>query len=243
MNEITPWVSEKMLEEYKIEHRPPDEKQMKISLKLRNNSNYNNKTILCSNCNKMTPQHGSRGNLYECKCQKQRTRTASLQSFSQDVLLKSALSAAVLQDGYDPVSGWYDDDVTMKSDIEDTKSRLTHMKEISRSESCLFPDTGHFTNEGKENKSDNDALDYNNVDDKSLVLTDDDEFSLHNLVLVRSSDNVQRRKCHRRSKSDQVGVSQIDFVDGKKEKNFSQLTSSSLPKELLTQGKHIISIS
>ena len=61
--------------------------------------------------------------------------------------------------------------------------------------------------EQRENKSDNDVLDYDKEDLEDVntneVVEDDDEFSLNNFQLPRSSSRVQK-KGHQRSKSDQV---------------------------------------
>ena len=219
MTEITPWVADNLIAEYKIDHIPPDKLLTEWTSNLRAPST-SLKNSICENCGHNTLITESDNII--CGCPEVVTdynfrRHSSQRSLTQEVLMKSALSA-VLENR--DVDVWYEEDETIEV-TDNLRTRLSRMKEISRSESSLFQEAGHVRNELKEVHSDCDAPDIEKEECTSIISSEEiksEIISGYSTSLPRSSAHVQRRKGHLRSKSDQIGVIVVDdCVDGEVE--------------------------
>ena len=127
IEEFTPWVSEKIRQENEMRRNPPhDTVERRIS---QTSHTSFNKTDHCTISHRLSDHN----------VPARSKRSGS--TYSEDILLKSALCAAVQQNMVEGKnSGWYNDDtdrLSLKSQPSIT-SRLSHMKEISRSDSSLF---------------------------------------------------------------------------------------------------------
>lgn len=151
-------------------------------------------------------------------------------SFSQDVLLKSALSAVLERP---EENTWYENNDIDSDTVNDLRHRLTRMKDLSRSESSLFQAHEHL--DRKEVLSDHDLVRSHELTEVKKHSPDAD--SLDNYELPRSSSRVYtKRKGHSRSKSDQIGmITALDYTDAKEEASLK--VSSSLPKENVFPGR------
>jgi len=228
-DEILPWVKEKIRVEYKINqeitYSPPvspsfqigevDSKCEYCNLLLDGNSHES----ICTCSNEML------NNSYK---EKKTIKTLKRQgsSFSQDVLMKSALSAVLERP---EENTWYDNNDIDSDTVNDLRHRLTRMKDLSRSESCLFQT--HEYLDRKEVLSDHDLARSHELAEEQVKKHSPDADSLDNYELPRSSSRVYtKRKGHSRSKSDQIGmITALDYTDGKEEASLK--VSSSLPKE------------
>ena len=126
---------------------------------------------------------------------------------SRDVLMSSAL-AAVMESNEDDVI-WFDDadrKSLMAESIENARTRLARMKEISRSESSLFNEPGHLQKDDIDREKIETSK--SNVKTESPCASKEDEERLSPVPLKRttrlSADTF--KKGHRRSRSDQLGI-------------------------------------
>ena len=163
-------------------------------------------------------------------------------SLSQDILIKSALSAVA--ESSEEQQSWYDDTDLKEDSLNDIRSRLARMHDLSRSESSLFQETANLKVEMKEVLSDQDTIQSQerNERDNTFVsqtdLVDGVNVSQeHQLPLPRSSSRVQRRMGHSRSKSDQIGVirQSVSSNMGGSKATLTHM-STSLPKEITQSG-------
>ncbi|XP_065644291.1 run domain Beclin-1-interacting and cysteine-rich domain-containing protein isoform X2 [Hydra vulgaris] len=113
VKKLCPWVSEKIVEEYKIASSTPVQSYFKDF--------YDNHS--CNIC----------GSSADCGCSVQRSFSISQKScINQSMLLKSALLAASDQENVDH---WYCD---INEKARETKERLLSMQELCNSETCSF---------------------------------------------------------------------------------------------------------
>lgn len=225
MAKITPWVVEKMMEEYRIDSTPPEVKQTVWPSTLQAPSSVSS---YCDQCG------GDASNLDFClDCAKlNMERRLSSKSFSREV--HENAFPCVPETSNENLT-WYDeDDGFDKSDkIDDLRNRLQRMKEISRSESSLFHEP--CQTDTKEVHSDLDHAD-EHEDTLSIDEANSETVSVDNMALPRSSSIVLKKKGHHRSKSDQIGVhTPVTNMEDENDDSSIQIASS-LPKEVTQQG-------
>ena len=183
VKKLCPWVSEKMVEEYKIASLPKAEDAFKdFSDNQICNSCGNSPEIFC-------------GCSFNQSISARNSFSAQKSCINQNMLFKSALFAASDQDNSDP---WFSN---VNEETKETRNRLLSMQELSHSESCSLPELNDSEQQSSQIQSDIVLL---------YKITEEDPYNDASsaFVLPRSSMVL---KGHHRSKSDQDG--NISFVD------------------------------